>query len=79
MRRPLIRIWTPIAIVVPLASGIAWLCFHHVLPGVVGIATAAINATLLVRSRMPLRIPSFVPPKRRKPVVVPNLRYPGNG
>ena len=79
MRERLRRAWVACSIVVPLASGLGWLVAGQTWPAAIGAGTAFVNAALLVRRRIPLRIPAFVAPRERQPVVIDQLRWPGNG
>lgn len=60
----------------PLAGGIAWCAAGQFVPGVLGIATCAVNAHLL-RHRLRLRLPTFGDPNRRRPLVIKQVRWPG--
>lgn len=68
-----------IVIGVPAVSGIAWIAAGGVTTGLVSIAVALVNALVTRAFAGPLRIPSLVPPSRRKPFVIPQLRWPGRG
>ena len=60
-------------ILTPASAGIAWLATGSAWLAAPGVLVAAANAALMLRRRIPMRIPSF----SDAPISIDRLRWPG--
>lgn len=77
MRSTRTRVAVLVGVILPLVTGLGWICAGRPLTGAVGLAVAVLVAHLQHRrGLLRVRRPTFGDPNKRRPIIIHKLRWP---